>query len=400
MWFLISFLLANFIGLTAFFAALVLWRRESRYSLGWLVSRRGLGTLCVLAAGAGLVVGAQFKLVRWFPRWFPLPPEDLSFLSLRAAAFLVACLVLMAIGAALSVLGGPAGGSRAAHGKGPFVWSVAVALTITLAELSIFQYYNFEHNYKHNELWNITQSLPTLELDTKGIRPDKTYKKGYQFSSGTENYFPPNIPIWEKALEGYKGKPNVHYLEVGIFEGQSALWMLEKVLTHPTARLTGIDPFSDPGYLEGSKTHTYKEIFYSNLKASGSEGKARIIEGYSQVELRKLPLESFDIIYIDGSHNSADALEDAILSWRLLKDGGVLIFDDYLLHAGMKRTINTFFSLLAEHFELVHVGRQVLLKKKPTGGRIVARSVALTDPGLRRSVQPDARTNCKVGCNR
>src|SRR5512135_3683590 len=140
MWFLIFFLLANFIGLTAFFAALVLWRRESGYSLGWLVSRRGLGTLCVLAAGAGLVMGAQFRMVRWFP----LPPEGWVVLSLRATAFLVACLVLLAIGVALLVLGGPAGGSRAAHEKGPFARSVAVALIITLAELSIFQYYKFK----------------------------------------------------------------------------------------------------------------------------------------------------------------------------------------------------------------------------------------------------------------
>src|SRR5512135_2260110 len=176
MWFLISFLLANFIGLTAFFAALVLWRRESGYSLGWLASRRGLGTLCVLAAGAGLVVGAQLKLVHWFPLWFPLPPEDLDFLSLRAAAFLVACLVLLAIGVALLVLGGPEGGSRAAHEKGPFARSVAVALIITLVELSIFQYYKFQYYTPYiNQYVTINARPPTLKLDTRGIRTNKIY---------------------------------------------------------------------------------------------------------------------------------------------------------------------------------------------------------------------------------
>src|SRR5262249_23285982 len=150
-----------------------------------------------------------------------------------------------------------------------------------------------------------------------------------------------NIPVWDKALARYKGKPGVNYLEVGIFEGQSLLWMIEHVLTHPTARATGIDPFADPFYTR--KSSTYKQTFYSNLKASGYEEKARIIEGYSQTELRKLPLESFDIIYIDGSHDAADVLEDGMLSWRLLKDGGVLIFDDYRLHAGTERAIDTFY---------------------------------------------------------
>jgi predicted O-methyltransferase YrrM len=116
--------------------------------------------------------------------------------------------------------------------------------------------------------------------------------------------------------------------------------------------LTVIDPFLDR--------------FYPNLKASESESKVRIIQGFSQIELRKLPLESFDIIYIDGSHDAADVLEDAILSWRLLKDGGVLIFDDYLLSAGMERSIDTFFSFFSGHFEPVHVGWQVLMKKRVT----------------------------------
>ena len=49
----------------------------------------------------------------------------------------------------------------------------------------------------------------------------------------------------------------------------------------------------------------------------------------SQVVLRRLPLETYDIIYIDGSHATSDVLEDAVLSYRLLKPGGLLIFDDY-----------------------------------------------------------------------
>ena len=38
----------------------------------------------------------------------------------------------------------------------------------------------------------------------------------------------------------------------------------------------------------------------------------------------------FDLIYIDGSHQASDVLVDAILSFELLKLGGVMIFDDYI----------------------------------------------------------------------
>jgi hypothetical protein len=32
----------------------------------------------------------------------------------------------------------------------------------------------------------------------------------------------------------------------------------------------------------------------------------------------------------DGSHRARDVLEDAVLSWPLLKVGGIMLFDDYL----------------------------------------------------------------------
>ena len=38
----------------------------------------------------------------------------------------------------------------------------------------------------------------------------------------------------------------------------------------------------------------------------------------------------FDFIYVDGSHQAPDVLLDAILSFRLLRVGGVIAFDDYL----------------------------------------------------------------------
>lgn len=38
----------------------------------------------------------------------------------------------------------------------------------------------------------------------------------------------------------------------------------------------------------------------------------------------------FDLVYIDGSHQAADVLFDAVLCFDLLKKDGVLIFDDYL----------------------------------------------------------------------
>ena len=50
----------------------------------------------------------------------------------------------------------------------------------------------------------------------------------------------------------------------------------------------------------------------------------------SVIALRELLKKniSFDIIYIDGSHNGEDILSDAIESYKLLNIGGIIIFDD------------------------------------------------------------------------
>lgn len=45
--------------------------------------------------------------------------------------------------------------------------------------------------------------------------------------------------------------------------------------------------------------------------------------------MRSLPLNNYDILYVDGSHLAADVLTDAILGWGLVKVGGIIIFDDY-----------------------------------------------------------------------
>ncbi len=374
MWFLIFCALANFVGLTAFFTALVHLRRESGKLPVWLVSRRGLGTLFILVAGAGLFGDGSYGLVHWIVTWrrvhqaqlaanpllydSPVLPAGLDFLTPRMAVLTAACLALMAVGAVLRVLVRQTDGGRSAHAKGPFAWFLAVSLIITLAELSVFQYYN--------QITIGIKGVPRRILDTSGINPSKLYKKAYTFSPHTGWWFEPDISVWEKVLDTFKGKPQVQYLEIGIYEGQSSLWILENVLTHPTARLTAIDPFFP-------EIRT-KKIFYSNLKLSGLEEKANIIEGYSQIEMRKLPLESFDIIYIDGSHDATDCLEDAVLAWRLLKDGGILIFDNYPTNAQAFMPVNkpmiaidTFMGLFGKHFDIMHSDFQVILKKRGSG---------------------------------
>lgn len=146
------------------------------------------------------------------------------------------------------------------------------------------------------------------------------------------DWFTGNIPTLTTLLERFKGAANIEALEIGCFEGRSTIWFLENILTHISSKITCIDTF------EGSADHRHfkvdvsgcEEQFRANIKPFGK--KVIPIKGPSNYVLKEMGKDNdwADFIYLDGSHLAPDVLEDAVLSWTLLKPGGIMIFDDYL----------------------------------------------------------------------
>jgi predicted O-methyltransferase YrrM len=66
------------------------------------------------------------------------------------------------------------------------------------------------------------------------------------------------------------------------------------------------------------------------LERAGLIGYLDFRQTYSALELPKLFEERsvFDLIYVDGSHLFEDVFVDAYFSARMLRDGGVIAFDD------------------------------------------------------------------------
>jgi hypothetical protein len=119
-----------------------------------------------------------------------------------------------------------------------------------------------------------------------------------------KDLFSHNVPVWTKLLGGFRDV-SVDILEVGSFEGASAMFMLE-YLTRST--ITCIDPF----FKGNAQKEDYEVIFDQNLFSYG--GRVRKMVGFSETEMVKLTVEgcSFDIIYIDGSHTAEDCLNDTV----------------------------------------------------------------------------------------
>ena len=87
--------------------------------------------------------------------------------------------------------------------------------------------------------------------------------------------------------------------------------MLDNILSHPEARIDAIDMYTLPN-------------FWNNVAASGGLDKTQHWRSASMSVLKTLPVNAFDFVYIDGSHSTIHVLEDAVLSFRLVKPDGIL----------------------------------------------------------------------------
>jgi predicted O-methyltransferase YrrM len=182
----------------------------------------------------------------------------------------------------------------------------------------------------------------------------------------TEDWFSSNVPVWQKVLAPLVGKP-VRALEIGVFEGRSTVWLLDHVLTHPEASLTWIDTFQGGAEHQGTDLTGLEARFRANTAKYGPKVRGHV--GASRDVLRTLSGERFDLVYIDGSHESADVLSDAVLAWPLVKPGGLVGFDDYGWrerpepHRRPAPAIDAFLGAMHGRFEELHRGYQVWVRK-------------------------------------
>jgi len=183
----------------------------------------------------------------------------------------------------------------------------------------------------------------------------------------TRDWFSHNIPSWEKHLSIFKDKP-VEALEIGTYEGRGSLWLLENILTNPKAHLTCVDPWANYNCSDkcGFTLNEIEERCHDNLK--DYKDKVTFIKGSSFEEVPKLT-KMFDIIYVDGAHTVDGCWTDACNSFIHLKEGGIIIFDDYdwELFRGTKehpkQAIDDFIKEYRDSISVEELGYQAIIKR-------------------------------------
>ena len=193
----------------------------------------------------------------------------------------------------------------------------------------------------------------------------------YQF---TKDWFGWAPPVWEQLipmLSGEAGKRN--FLEIGSFEGRSTVWTMENMMQKGDY-IYCIDTW------EGGEEHGAEDMqaVFMRFKENTAiaKDKTKVVRGYamdtSTTELASKIQDGlqYDFIYIDGSHIAKDVLTDACMAWQVLKPKGIMVFDDYVwgnprdvLHRP-KVAIDAFVNIFAEEVEVIHVGYQLVVRKK------------------------------------
>jgi cephalosporin hydroxylase len=156
---------------------------------------------------------------------------------------------------------------------------------------------------------------------------------GYQF---TNSWFEGQARgVWDQLLP--KINPT-RILEIGSYEGASAVYLITRLGPHHSLDLHCVDTWEGGVEHEGTDMSAVETRFRHNIdlavRSIPNEVGLTLHKGLSDVGLARLLADGkagyFDFIYVDGSHQAADVLCDAVLSFKLLKVGGVLVFDDYL----------------------------------------------------------------------
>ncbi len=205
------------------------------------------------------------------------------------------------------------------------------------------------------------------------------FSERYSFN---EEWFDIAIPIWTEVFK-HTDRNVKDVLEIGCYEGRATVWLCENVLTEKGCTYEVVDTFGGTPQESGMVgTSTRLEAEISSLEENFRHNISFfpdisfiVHKGYSQKILPQFSEEKkYDLIYIDASHRSDDTLVDAYFAHKLLKPGGMLIFDDFLWKDPKDMSpinspelgIRMFMSLYADQYDVLFEGYQVgLIKKVP-----------------------------------
>lgn len=192
----------------------------------------------------------------------------------------------------------------------------------------------------------------------------------YEF---TQNWFQYAEHIWPEVMKHLPNHYPRRFLEIGSFEGRSAVWMIGNIMA-PGDELICVDTWGGGEEHAKIDMRAVEKRFDANLHKAMEFHPGRKVKKIKDTSSAALVQEIakasvFDFIYIDGSHQAPDVLSDAVMAWKLLRLNGIMVFDDYLwgdprmpLHRP-KTAIDAFMNIYGAEINVMNIGLQMIIKK-------------------------------------
>jgi predicted O-methyltransferase YrrM len=208
-------------------------------------------------------------------------------------------------------------------------------------------------------------------LDHHILQEKLEYKGMYNWTNDLEKGpFLNTIQYFNTNYNKVKNGEKIKVLEIGVYTGISLINILNNI---PNSIGVGIDMWSsynENNLLENMNNLEIEKSFYKNIKISGLEQRITGIKIKSTMALLNYirKNETFDFIYVDGSHLLLDCYNDLVLSWEILETGGILAIDDYyykmetVLDSPFE-AVNHFLKECENKYNLLYKGYRVFLQK-------------------------------------
>ena len=235
--------------------------------------------------------------------------------------------------------------------------------------LSINFYYRLKYLINKNSNYRVILSFLLDRIKHPFKKSKKKYFRNLHMEylkkkNITTDFFSINAYYWKKILRTLP--ENFKYLEIGSLEGNSALFIINNF---KVKKVVCVDIWED----ENFKEEQHKN--FNNYKKNINEF-SNIVETFKGTSDAFFlnQKDKYDVIYIDGSHETDQVYKDIKNSWNILNVNGILICDDYFYGSIYKNpdnvpsiAINKFVNELLENNSvgiLCVNNSQIFLKKR------------------------------------
>ena len=180
----------------------------------------------------------------------------------------------------------------------------------------------------------------------------------------TDDLFVSNVDISMKILRIIFRDKEVKILEIGTYEGQSTIYMLENLCKLPTSSLTSVDPYYSDDKSDFVKNDTYK-LFCHNIKLCKQLDKFDHCIDYSYNVLPKMIEDNkkYNIIYLNGGKIMKNVLQDAVYSNSLIQSGGIIVFNAVTNNSDVMNAVKIFLHLHSTEYKIILKDYQWMLQK-------------------------------------